>query len=111
MTANPFPDMNPYPEDPTLWSDGHHTLISVLRRHLNRVLPEGYIRDPLPRITIPLLPDDPEVEVHLQPVLNKACEEGHYAQVVDYAADCPAPLPLPKLEWAYALLAQRGLRA
>jgi hypothetical protein len=35
--------MDPYLEDPALWGDVHHTLISALRRQLNRNLPEGYI--------------------------------------------------------------------
>ncbi|MCS7065193.1 MAG: DUF4058 family protein [Fimbriimonadales bacterium] len=41
--GNPFPGMNPYLEDPTIWGDVHHTLISVIRRQLNRALPKGYI--------------------------------------------------------------------
>ncbi|MDM7460243.1 MAG: DUF4058 family protein [bacterium] len=28
--ANPFPGMHPYLEDPALWDDGPHTLISVV---------------------------------------------------------------------------------
>ncbi len=35
--------MDPYLEDPALWGDVHHTLISVLRRQLNQSLPDGYI--------------------------------------------------------------------
>jgi hypothetical protein len=40
---NPFPGMNPYLEDPALWGDVHHTLISAIRRQLNRALPKGYV--------------------------------------------------------------------
>ncbi|MCS7209067.1 MAG: DUF4058 family protein [Fimbriimonadales bacterium] len=40
---NPFPGMNPYLEDPTLWGDIHHTLVGMLRRQINRALPEGYV--------------------------------------------------------------------
>ncbi|MGQ9656508.1 MAG: DUF4058 family protein [Fimbriimonadales bacterium] len=39
----PFPGMDPYLEDPALWGDVHHTLISALRRHISERLPEGYI--------------------------------------------------------------------
>jgi hypothetical protein len=39
---NPFPGMNPYLEDATLWGDVHHLLISHLARELNRELPDDY---------------------------------------------------------------------
>lgn len=265
--ANPFPGMNPYLEDPALWGDVHHTLISVLRRQLNRVLPEGYaaliqervyverdgvrqgylpdvavstrrgqphpssggaaiadapvhieilteplrepfieiysirhkgrqlvsvieilsptnktpnstgrrlylrkqrdllrsqthlievdllhagahtafppaemlrrvrpswdylvclhragwggaeagvwfidLPQPLPRIAIPLLPSDPDVEVHLQAALDETYLEGQYHQVIDYAAECPAPLPSAVREWVSDCLRKRGRR-
>lgn len=39
---NPFPGMNPYLEDATLWGDVHHLFISNLSRELNVRLPEDY---------------------------------------------------------------------
>jgi hypothetical protein len=35
--------MDPYLEDPALWGDVHHTLISALRRQITERLPEGYL--------------------------------------------------------------------
>ncbi|MDW8107904.1 MAG: DUF4058 family protein, partial [Armatimonadota bacterium] len=66
--------------------------------------------EPLPTIAVPLLAPDPDVEVNLQAALNEAYEEGQHHRIVDYAADCPAPLPTAMLEWAYATLQTRGLR-
>jgi hypothetical protein len=40
---NPFPGMNPYWEDPTLWGGVHHLLMSALHQQLNQRLPAGYI--------------------------------------------------------------------
>ena len=40
---NPFPGMNPYLEDPTLWGSVHHLLMSALHQQLNQQLPEGYV--------------------------------------------------------------------
>jgi hypothetical protein len=40
MTENPFPGMNPYLEDPRLWSGVHHGFIATLRADLNDSLPE-----------------------------------------------------------------------
>lgn len=65
---------------------------------------------PLPTIRVPLLPTDPDVEVHLQAALDEAYEEGQYEQVIDYTSECPAPLPPARREWAYALLREKGLR-
>ena len=39
----PFPGMDPYLENPVLWGDVHHTLISALRRQISERLPEGYL--------------------------------------------------------------------
>ncbi|MDX1948722.1 MAG: DUF4058 family protein [Pirellulaceae bacterium] len=39
----PFPGMDPYLEEPNLWSDVHVTLIVAMRGALNAVLPKGYI--------------------------------------------------------------------
>ena len=35
--------MDPYLENPALWGDVHHTLISALRRQISERLPEGYL--------------------------------------------------------------------
>jgi hypothetical protein len=35
--------MDPYLEDPALWGDVHHTLISALRRQITERMPEGYL--------------------------------------------------------------------
>jgi hypothetical protein len=65
---------------------------------------------PLPRVQVPLLAPDPDVEVNLQAALEDAYEEGQYHQVIDYNADCPAPLPPDAREWVYNLLRDKGLR-
>jgi hypothetical protein len=40
---SPFPGMDPYLEEPTMWSDLHLTLIVAMRAELNAHLPKGYI--------------------------------------------------------------------
>jgi len=39
---SPFPGMDPYLEDPSLWPDVHHELLSVARELLNRRLRPYY---------------------------------------------------------------------
>src|SRR5947209_4947143 len=42
---SPFPGMDPYLENPALWPDVHHELISVVREILNTQLrPRYYVR-------------------------------------------------------------------
>jgi hypothetical protein len=40
---SPFPGMDPYVEEPSLWPDFHGTMIIAIRAALNAVLPEGYV--------------------------------------------------------------------
>lgn len=40
---SPFPGMDPYLEDPELWPDVHHELISVIREKLNSQLRPRYV--------------------------------------------------------------------
>jgi hypothetical protein len=40
---SPFPGMDPYLEDPELWPDVHHTLISEIRNALNPALRPRYV--------------------------------------------------------------------
>ena len=42
MTGNPFPGMNPWLEQPGLWSDVHFRLIGALARHLGPLLGPHY---------------------------------------------------------------------
>jgi hypothetical protein len=41
----PFPGMDPYLEEPALWSGAHLTLIACVRAALNAVLPAHYVAD------------------------------------------------------------------
>jgi len=40
---SPFPGMDPYLEDPQLWPDVHHELVSVLREGINKGLSPRYV--------------------------------------------------------------------
>jgi hypothetical protein len=75
--------MDPYLEDPGGWPIG--------------------LREPLPRIGVPLRPDVDDVEVALQPLLDLVYEEGRYADLLDYTRQPPAP-PLAHEDAAWAAL-------
>ena len=49
--ASPFPGMNPYIEDPKVWSDFHGGLAKEIRRRLNRMIQPRYVAQLTPYVT------------------------------------------------------------
>jgi hypothetical protein len=65
------------------------------------------LREPLPRIAIPLRPQDRDVVLDLQQVLNQAYEGGRYERT-DYRRPLSPPLPPQEAAWATDLLRGAG---
>jgi len=53
--SSPFPGMDPYIEDPEIWSDFHGGFADEMRAQLNRVLQPCYVARLTPRVTSDLL--------------------------------------------------------
>jgi hypothetical protein len=64
---------------------------------------------PLPSIPIPLKPEDPDVPLDLQAVLDTAYDRAGYDLSVDYTRDPVPPLTGEWAEWAGRLLRDKGL--
>jgi hypothetical protein len=64
----------------------------------------------LPVIKIPLRPDDAEVPLDLQALIDQCYRNGAYEGTLDYAADPDPPLLGVDKEWAAARLREQGLR-
>jgi hypothetical protein len=64
-------------------------------------------REPLPRIGIPLRPEDRDVTLDLQAVINQAYEDGRYERT-DYRRPLNPPLPTEDAAWATELLRKAG---
>ncbi len=62
------------------------------------------VRDPLPRIPLPLRPGEPEPEIPLQRMLDQAYDRGHFERWIDYDHEPVPPLPPDDAAWAAALL-------
>jgi len=56
---SPFPGMDPYLEEPAIWTDFHGTLLMCIRAELNRLLPRRYVA----RWDRYVWMDDPEIEI------------------------------------------------
>ncbi len=65
------------------------------------------LREPLPRIAIPLRPRDRDVALDLQQVIDEAYERGRYDRT-DYRRPLAPPLPSEDAVWATDLLRKAG---
>jgi len=70
------------------------------------------VQQRLPRIFIPLAPDDPKVAVlDLQAVIDRCYEAGAYDDVIDYNQEPPPPSFSPEvMSWIDTLLKEKGRR-
>ena len=68
------------------------------------------LKQPLPRIAVPLAGEDPDVVLDLQAVFARCYDAGAYARTVDYRLDPEPALSAENAGWADALLRERGLR-
>ncbi len=70
------------------------------------------VRQRLPRIFIPLAPEDEKVAVlDLQAVIDRCYEAGAYDDFIDYHSDPPPPAFAPEdAAWIDELLKGKGLR-
>lgn len=68
------------------------------------------LRKRLPKIPVPLRPDDADVVLDLQALIGESYESGGYDGDIDYRAEPEPPLTGEDARWADALLRERGLR-
>jgi len=65
---------------------------------------------PLPRIKIPLRPEDVDVPLDLQMLIDQCYRNGAYEGTLNYAGDADPPLRGAEKTWAEQLLCEKGLR-
>jgi hypothetical protein len=65
------------------------------------------IRSPLPNISIPLRPQDKELKLDLQPLMERAYANGRYWRTIDYTRPPQPPLEGDDAAWAEALIRQK----
>lgn len=91
---------------------GRYDYLVALSRSTNRGVSEVWafsLRQRLPRISVPLEGDDPDIVVDLQPLLDRCYDRG-YARRLDYEELPTEPLKAADAEWVDALLREKGLR-
>ena len=80
------------------------------QQHLAAMYPVS-LQQSLPSIRIPLRPQDPDVLLQLQPLLNLSYINGRYHEDLNYRLDPTPPLADPDAAWANELLHAKGLRS
>ena len=68
------------------------------------------LREPLPRVQVPLSGGDADLLLDLQAVFTRCYDEAGYARRLDYRKEPPRPLSGDDASWADALLRQKKLR-
>lgn len=68
------------------------------------------VREPLPRIRVPLAGGDPDIVLDLQAVFNRCYDEAGYARRIDYRKEPRTQLPPVDAAWADELLRKKGRR-
>lgn len=64
----------------------YYALVSRADRRPDSDVYAWTVRDPLPRVPVPLAGADPDVMLDLGPIFDTAYERGRYARLIDYAA-------------------------
>jgi len=67
------------------------------------------LRDRLLPFRVPLRPNDADVSLHLQPLVDRCFEMGRY-WMLNYSQSLQPPLPAPDAAWMDRLLRECGLR-
>jgi hypothetical protein len=117
--AGPFPGMDPYIEAQGAWPDFHNGLIAEIRNDLGARLPDSYVarvddytivargtrlplaelyrwtvRDPLPRVPIPLREPDADILIDLAGLVNRVYDMGRYARTLRHQTQLPETMSL-----------------
>lgn len=89
------------------------TYLACVRRATKPLQAEVYpirISDRLPTLRIPLRPDDADVPLDLQALLELSYRKGGYGNTIDYTRPLDPPLRGPDAAWAEQRLTEGGFR-
>jgi hypothetical protein len=69
-----------------------------------------YLDHKLPTVSIPLRPEDADVPLDLQAMIEQCYRKGRYEVALDYQRDPDSPFPGPVAEWIDEFLRGKGVR-
>lgn len=88
--ANPFPGMDPFMEEPSIWPTVHQGLISLLWMELNHRLPVGYVANVEERVFLVEPPTIRYPDVHVAKNPRKSTQNGNGATAIAVLEADPA---------------------
>lgn len=91
---------------------GHWDYLVSLSRAVQRGNWEVWpisLKQRLPRIAVPLLPEEQDITIDLQSLLDKIYDLGGYARVIDYTREPRPPLEDRDAVWAENLLREKSI--
>jgi hypothetical protein len=90
------------------WPDSpYYLLVSYKQRATSCWVSPAYFTDPLPPLTIPLAPPDPEISLDVQPLVDAIYARSRYEQDIDYRRPLYPPLTPPDQAWLEERLQER----
>ncbi|MBV6624465.1 MAG: DUF4058 family protein [Rivularia sp. (in: Bacteria)] len=101
--SSPFPGMNPYLENPELWAEVHHRLITAIAIA---------IAPPIrPKYRVAIEKRTYLGDVDLQSLLAQVYEQAGFDLAIDYSIEPVPALNSEDKVWADTLLKGKGLRS
>ena len=79
------------------------------RRHVS--LYPFNLPDPIPAVAIPLRPEDENIVLNIQPLIEKCYRVGRYDRTIDYNAELPVFLNAKVAKWMDEMLKEAGRRS
>lgn len=92
---------------PTPPQGDYYALVSRADRFPKASVWSFTVRDPLPRLPIPLKPQDGVIVLDLRFCLNRAYEDGGYGRRIDYTETPAIALRSPDATWAHQVIAEQ----
>jgi hypothetical protein len=88
-----MPMVSPWPDSP------YYLLASYKKRPSRCFVWPAYFTEPLPPLTIPLAPPDPDITLALQPLVDAIYARSRYGRDIDYRRPLTPPLSAAEQAW------------
>jgi Protein of unknown function (DUF4058) len=93
------------------WPDGPYYLLTKYKARRLCVVWPAHSVAPLPPLTVPLAPPDPDISLDLQPLVDAIYARSRYERDIDYRRPLTPPLPPAEQAWLDERLRERPTNA
>jgi hypothetical protein len=93
------------------WPDSPYYLLTKYKKRRHCVVWPASFTEPLPPLTIPLLPPDPDISLDLQPLVDAIYARSRYHRDIDYRRPLSPPLSAAEQGWLEERLRDRPTKS